>query len=274
MSNVLSFQDKIVVFVDILGFGSLVEEAAKSPDGEVSKRLNAALKEIGELVSRSESSIEQSSKSDISGPFDNMDPHLQKFSDSFFLSLSPSRGAIESLFCELSRLYVVLMNEGIWIRGGIAFGAMSTADGSPCGPAINSAFKMESKISDWPRITFAKSFVNYSRELEESLLNTAFVERGEDGVYALAPLNVAINHPEKIDIDIQGCAENIRNYLNSSLEEIVDNPKHYNKITKLADQWNYLCDPNKSIFQENYRTKGYIDFAETYNLAKLETNDW
>lgn len=271
MFNGLNFQDRIVVFVDILGFGSLVEQAAIKPDSNVSKRLGTALtliKNLNQMLVTK--GLDEKTKEKM--PFFGMDPNLQMFSDSFFLSLEPTEESVDAMFRELSKLYLLLMSEGIWIRGGIAYGKMSTNHASPCGPAINSAYKIESQIANSPRIAFAKSFVDYCRENAQGILETDFVERDEDGVYALSPLRIATTDHNRIGVDLRNYAEQIRDHLNNSLEAIVDNPRHYNKVMKLANRWNWYCDEKKGFFNRSIRTKDYIDFVDTLNAA-IDGND-
>jgi hypothetical protein len=251
----MDFEDRIVIFIDILGFGALVEEAANNSNSDASVRLEKALDVIQNLGSK---------KSDETSLIKNVDPSIKIFSDSVILSIAPSPSELRNLFLELSRLFVRLMIQGVWIRGGISFGKFSRLRNKPCGPAMNSAYQIESKIAEFPRLALSASMVDFCRKNNPSILDSAYVQRDEDGVFAVSPLKCATEQHEEFGFDIRLDAAVIRDQLDHALQKIVDRPDQFKKVKELADRWNWIADCKKGFFKESYRTKGYIDLVDQY----------
>jgi hypothetical protein len=265
----MKFEDRIVVFIDILGFGGLVEEAAKDPKGDASDRLENALDIIQNLAIKT--SKERSAKtSEGRSLLQKADPSIQIFSDSVILSISPMSSELKNLFLELSRLFVRLMIEGVWIRGGISYGKLSVPRKKPCGPAVNSAYQIESKVAGFPRLALSASMVNFCRENDPGILDSQYVLRDEDGVYAVSPLKCATEQHEEFGFDIRDHAKVIRDQLDKALQKIVDRPDQFKKVEKLSDRWNEIADRKKGFFTESYRTKGYVDLVDVFESALNE----
>ena len=234
----------------------MVEEAARKPDGDAAIRLQKALSIIQDLSPQSPQD---------NSPLHSADPYVQIFSDSVILSIAPHPPELKNLFLVLSRLFVQLMIQGVWIRGGISFGKFSTNPITPCGPAVNSAYQIESKIARFPRLALSASMVAFCRKHDHSILESAYIQRDEDGVFAISPLNLATEQHEEFGMDIRVHATEIRDRLDEALEEIVDRPDQFQKVKELAERWNFIADHKKDFFKESYRTKGYIDFVDVFN---------
>ena len=249
----LIFEDKIVVFIDILGFGTIVEKAARDANSDEAERLEKALKIIQLLAPVD---------SDDEDEFGLKGLNVQIFSDSVILSCPPNPSGLQELFKILSLLFVQLMIEGVWIRGGISFGKFSSNPVTPCGPAVNSAYQIESKIAGFPRLALSASMVEFCRKNDPQILDSIYVQRDEDGVFAVSPLKFATEDHVQFGMDVRDHATEICERLNDALEQIVDRPDHFRKINELADRWNWIADKKKGFFPKSYRTKGYIDFVD------------
>lgn len=261
----MEFENRVVVFIDILGFGQLVEASADEPDGHASQRLGSALAIISNLKLHEPDRITGVSEAD---PLHQAGIQLQIFSDSVILSIKPDVAAIENLFHHLSSAYISLMKVGVYIRGGIAYGKISTNPSSPCGPAVNAAYAIESKVADWPRIVLNRSMVQYCRANCSELLESPMIERHDtDGVFSLSPIRYATESQDQFGWSICDAAPEICARLNEALRAIVDDPKVYKKIAALAEQWNFFIDPKKSGCEGNHRTEGYVDFVDTIDAA-------
>jgi hypothetical protein len=252
----LKFANKIVVFIDILGFGTLVEQAALDDRSDEAERLEKALNVIQLLGPVDSDDEAQSGLEEL---------NVQIFSDSVILSCAPNPSGLKELFKILSLLFVQLMIEGVWIRGGVSFGKFSGNPVTPCGPAVNSAYQIESKIAGFPRLALSASMVEFCRQNDPEILDSIYVQRDEDGVFAVSPLKFATEDHEKFGMDIRHHATEICGRLNDALEQIVDRPDHFRKIMELADRWNLVADHKKGFFTESHRTKGYIDFVDEFN---------
>ncbi|MEP2736736.1 MAG: hypothetical protein ABJP34_10610 [Erythrobacter sp.] len=223
----MKFEKRIVVFLDILGFAALVESAAREPEGDTAGRLNAALTTIQNLKLHLDDAVAPGTKLS-----NNHQPKLniQIFSDSVILSILPDSESVEGLFEMLSKLFINLMAQGVYIRGGIAFDQIFANEDSPCGPGVNKSYQLESEIADFPRIVLGKSVVDYCRLSAPNILDSALVERNdEDGVYSLEPIKHATVNLDSDPYGILSLASTIAAYLNHNLKSIVDHPRIFEK---------------------------------------------
>ena len=126
------YQHRVVAFVDILGFKSLVAK------GKVSTILKAMeiIRERVRLIP------------------DNIDSPLQtsQFSDSLILSAPNDGNGVIHLVHFVSLLTSELFLHGIWCRGAITSGKMHHEGSVAFGPALIDAIEMECRLAVYPRI--------------------------------------------------------------------------------------------------------------------------
>lgn len=148
----MNFCNRIVAFIDILGFKSKVEEAVYSKD--VADKLHDALKCIlnikkcndntDSFMSMKEYGVEVTTFSDsavISYPADNID-------NLFYLIL------------DIIHLQLELACRDVLLRGGITMGALYHDGDIVYGPAMNQAYYMESCDAVVPRILVDKCAID------------------------------------------------------------------------------------------------------------------
>ena len=260
----LKFEEQIVVFIDILGFRSLVEKSARG-DEETRARLAFALSEIANLRKRTRG--ENFRQQEDEAGCEHLFSHAQVFSDSVILATQPDATAMNILFHELSRLFVLLMRKGIYIRGGVAVDTMSTnGSPAPCGPAVNAAYDIESKIADSPRIVCAASAVKFIEEHAPEIKGFLVHPNKEDGVWALKAIENGVQHFVK---DKEAFGTDVNGHLNGNLHALVDRPREYKKIRALAQEWSDYCNPAKpcSPFEGDYRTGDYLDIIKQLSVV-------
>lgn len=237
------FRPRLVVFLDILGFGKMVYDASGSADLEKYKKIDVALERIQSI-------------SDPLGA--NAVPHLEVniFSDSVILTVPPEKDTINALFSALSRLMWDLMKLGVWVRGGVSVGKHSRNPQRPWGPAIIDAYRIENEIASFPRIALGAKALKLTSEL--GLLNSmSRISRDGDGVYSIDSIHFILGliaskdetSPPETDILI------IRDQLEIAHDGAVENPSVYKKINKLCAQWDSYFEPLKCKLNRDYRTK-------------------
>jgi hypothetical protein len=134
-ANSLDYQDRIVAFIDVLGFADLVKassarDAAKDQVG----RLLTIYRVFDWFVTNMLGSL-------VAGTF---------FSDSFILSARDDQ--VLYLLRETGNLCRYLLLEGFPCRGAIAFGQLHQTGRIMIGPALVDAYRAEHSLAIYPRI--------------------------------------------------------------------------------------------------------------------------
>lgn len=131
------YKNKIVCFIDILGFGDMVsKEYVNNPE-----RIHAILSKIRTAIT-DWGQVPVASSIDI---------QITQFSDSLVFSFLPTQHYFMSLnfFKELA---IQLIQEGVVFRGGITYGKIFHDREFVFGPAMNEAYRLENKVAVSPRI--------------------------------------------------------------------------------------------------------------------------
>ena len=142
------YEDRIVAFIDILGFRSFVNETV---DKESNVNL-VKLKKLGESLILIKEEFKKANEN-ILYP---AGVTITYFSDSIVISILPTSVVTETLLEvleTLKRVQIKLINNGILLRGGIVQGKIIHNSEMILGPAMISAYDLESKSALYPRIT-------------------------------------------------------------------------------------------------------------------------
>ena len=131
------YMERIVAFVDILGFGALVSSLSSNP--ELHGRLHYALTYIKSY--RASSHSENSAQSNL---------EISVFSDSIAISSEPLDAFRVIWSC--GWLNAELLQAGILTRGGISIGPTIHKDDVLYGEGMLKAYKLESNAAIYPRI--------------------------------------------------------------------------------------------------------------------------
>lgn len=141
------YEEKYVVFLDILGFKQLVQQSESNP--EVLEKLTAALnamnifKGLESLLARSNLAIQDGYKETVS---------ISTFSDSVIIS---TRADIVGLLLITSIAQILSCNLfclGILARGAISKGLLIHTDNMVLGSGLIKAYELESKAAIYPRV--------------------------------------------------------------------------------------------------------------------------
>ncbi len=194
----MELNDSILAFVDILGFGKLIENKNHS------EKLFAVienLKNLNTKESRIEHSIEHGNVSVMKAI-----PALSSFSDCIVISIpikdvSSSgfalRHAVNILRDIIQQLADSLMFGGYVLRGGITRGELHHQDGVVFGKALIEAYKLESKKAVVPRILVSEEL---AKEYNKTTMDDAnnYLEKVDDRneEYFLNYLKLSFQNPE------------------------------------------------------------------------------
>jgi hypothetical protein len=140
------YQDRITAFIDILGFKDLVKQTTDQKDPITAQKKLDTLFDVVEYVndyfrlSRDEIGFTQNTK-------------VTLFSDSIVVSIDKANsiGVLE-IFTALKKLQIHLIHDKILLRGGIVHGKLIHKEDMLLGPALISAYYLESSSALYPRI--------------------------------------------------------------------------------------------------------------------------
>jgi hypothetical protein len=238
-----------VVFLDILGFRSKVKEAGKCATKAV--QLESSLEKVHNLGGEN---------------FD--EGSVTMFSDSVVVSIEANRDKIERLLNDLSKMTWDLMGEGIWMRGGLSVGKLSSNSKLPWGPAFIEAYDTETRLANFPRIVLARSALDFLRQGQtagpESLNKIGLKRNDDDGVWFV---NIIEDNVKRcISNGARSELVNFRNRIDSEYEKTIDDPNVYGKFALLRKEWDRSLAKHdtENAFDECYSSRRDLsggDFA-------------
>ena len=202
------YEERFIAFVDILGFGKLVEKSSVTPD--LPQKILDALMAMhptqieAELITTVNSElipvedVEQVRETarHISKIQQKMHPvSINYFSDSLVLSArSDDVIASQMLLDLLTKISAMMwMSHSLLLRGGVTIGKLVHIQGGPMfGPAMNQAYFLESKKADHPRFLIDRHCIERYRTVDTFKLFESFIQ--EDSDYYYASLATAFRH--------------------------------------------------------------------------------
>ncbi len=163
--------ERIVAFIDVLGFSALVGRIFSTADEASFGRLLSTLQDIALRAESAEP-----------GKIVKSDTRATAFSDSIVISDEVSLAGHMRVLSSASYLAASLMLEGKFCRGGIVLGALYHNERIVVGPGMIQAHDLESHVAFYPRILVSDSIAQYAEDLL-----FAKVVRDEDGLWYLDP---------------------------------------------------------------------------------------
>lgn len=246
----MRYEDRIVAFIDILGFQKLIGETVKDGTDNTEKidTIAHAIEIIrGPIIGDPEHVIGSSKV-------------VTQFSDSLVISFHISEESkVFYTLLEIQRIIMNLVLEGILCRGGIAFGRLVHNEKLIFGPAMGEAYKLESQVANYPRVILSEQIINigidsragHHNETQESEYIKSCLDKDSDGMYYLDYF-VAI-HKELPD-------------------PVSDYPRYLHKLSKIIE---------KGLSERDLAIKvKYQWMKEKYNKVvermknSLHTKDW
>lgn len=179
----MKYENKLICFIDLLGFQSAVHESVKNSwireslyDVIYHLKSDKLKKELYGSIpcfDFQDINIRKSSRDKLGGEVvPKLSPvyplSITQFSDSFVLSCPSENNSSCALLLKLI-YFIHLMyfhNLGMMVRGGVAIGDLIHEEsGALFGPAMNEAYKLESKIAIYPRVVMSEKAFSHLRKV-------------------------------------------------------------------------------------------------------------
>lgn len=232
------YENRYIVFIDILGFKNLVDESMKSEDQL--EKIHKALNHISGIKKENDQGILS---------LKDQGKEVTVFSDSIVISMPVSnRSSGFQLLNEVIFIQMQLMYMGIFIRGGMTAGMLYHSENIVFGPAMNEAYCLETKCAIYPRVIVSSNYLQTAyqngvhqpeqeqRYFEEEL---HLIKKDGDGYAYVDFLNQELNTDgteEYIDF-----LERTQRAIMSALNQYND-PKILKKYYWLKEYFNETCD--------------------------------
>ncbi|OPX86349.1 MAG: hypothetical protein A4E53_03260 [Pelotomaculum sp. PtaB.Bin104] len=228
-----NYRERVVAFLDILGFKQKVNESSSSQETTV--RICSALnfltydyKQYNSFCSSTEAFVKSGRR-------------VTAFSDSIIISYPKNEETMIFLVLDVMLLQAHLADLGFMLRGGIALGQVFHSGNIAFGPALIRAYELESKAAIYPRVILEKKYLQeYSYDLQ--YLNP--------GLYSIHPnLNdidhlvhlVREDHDSLFYVDfLLVCGQGTINKLLALCEEMLSSTDEPSEIGKINWLKNYI----------------------------------
>lgn len=144
-----SYENRIVVFIDILGFSSIVKNTITTQKAE------SYIKKANAVLGNLKSALEFIHKhfDELKLDYGDSSIQLSQFSDSIVISVLENSKELIIVFKHLKLIQARLLAKyNILIRGGVVKGKLIHTNSILLGPAMVNAYNLESKCALSPRI--------------------------------------------------------------------------------------------------------------------------
>ena len=257
-------EERIVAFIDILGFKNIVEESLKS--NEVAENLHNALDTIYRLKAENDNPYNTYSQR-------NFGVEISTFSDCVVISYPIThKGGLFEIIIDLIHLQLELALNNVLIRGGLSIGYIHHSEKMVYGPAMNKAYKLESEIAKYPRIIIEESNLNYgiykTKSVEKSYIMSCLTKDKDGNLY----LDILRQSQELNDFGYEYfewlCK--IRNIIKSGLEKYSEKKDVYCKYTWLKDYFNEVVTDQTAYYPvPDTDYNNHIEFRDSYQKLKI-----
>lgn len=212
----MNYQDRIVCFLDILGFREHIAASVCS-DG------NDSVKKISELAAVFES-IQRIL--DMDCPENRPDAEVTQFSDSVVISFPTyaESGVFDALF-GVMLVQINLVLRGYLCRGGISRGQLIHTPTMLFGPAMIEAYTLESQAALYPRVILDVEIINAGVAAhachhlpdheQQSILS--LLKRDLDGMYYINYITGAQSELDDSELDYPNYLFRLREIISSGI---------------------------------------------------------
>jgi hypothetical protein len=260
--NKTLFENRLVCFIDILGFTEIIEKFEKTKDTSIIETIKSAFdKAIQNLENPiSDKSAEILNVSEEKINHLKNDIFFKTFSDNIIISFTYD----DSNFLARLQLLVTFSNifqysltvQGVYTRGGISFGSFYSDKNIIFSNALVKAYNLESKTAIYPRIVIDKTIIEKIEKYDTQNLIT----------YGLTELiyfdweNVAFINPLSISDTFAKEAENMFNNAEFLNDE------------RIKEQLESVPEASRSVALKPY-TALLQEYEEIISKVKIKSTD-
>jgi hypothetical protein len=290
MTEELTYERRIIAFIDILGFKEIVRQSEN--DSVKITLLYSVLEYLKNWETSDNWSLkfveieEDAQKKGVTNFDIRGKTNTTAFSDSIVVSVKVSDNVNEmasTLIANLAYIGSILMEKGILFRGGLTIGNIIHNDnGTVFGQGLIDAYLLETKNAKYPRIVLSDKLVkelNYPLQQKRNRYPYhQYLNRFQDGCVGFHQMiyyQVIDSWVEMTNEDMIESLENISNVILKGLDSSFENSDVFEKYKWLKEQYNDLII--LSDYDYVNKTNGNIktqirDFKEDHTIHYSELN--
>ena len=253
-SNNPELKESVFVFMDILGYREMIEEALKTNTSQnLLLNLHQALIEGREYLERDSEFIREFVKKDL---------HVLKaFTDNIVIGI-PIRddGEMElgDAFGKVAEFQLHMVLQGFFLRGAISIGKAFIDDIAVFGDALNQSYLGESTLARDPRIILTESAVNavdqhlgyYGRKRFAPQVRDLL--KDADGQIFVNYLDMILIAEEENGPFYEHLIKH-KDVIEKKLKHYKNTPPIFAKYSWVAGYHNFFCDFHKRHFSEKHK---------------------
>lgn len=254
-ANEVKYEERLVAFIDILGFKEIVKQSEKDPskitliysvlnylkNWEIPEKWNLKFIEIEEDAQKK--GVE---RFDIRGKTNST-----AFSDSIVVSVKVDNDVNEvasTLIVNLANIGAILFEQGILFRGGLTIGnIIHDENGTVFGQGLIDSYKLETNNAKYPRIILSDKLIrclNYPITTKKDRYPYhQYIDRFDDGCVGFHQMQYyqVMESWEEMTIEkLTESLDNVKKVIIKGLDESFENPAVYEKYNWLKDQYHKL----------------------------------
>ena len=213
----MNYEDRVICFLDILGFGSHISSSIDKVDGGDKAE---KIKELADAFTRIRETL------DIDRPEDRHDKEVTQFSDSVVISFPAySESGVFDALLDILWVQVSLAQKGYLCRGGVTRGRLIHTPKLLFGPAMVEAYTLESKAALYPRVILDAEIINvgvaahaahHSPNHEQQSIRS-LLERDMDGMYYIDYITRAQSELDDPELDYPGYLYQLRKIVSEGI---------------------------------------------------------
>ena len=282
-SRNIQYEERIVAFIDILGFKDIVRRSERSQrtlELIYDSLSFLKMREIGSKWDLQLIEIEEDAQKRNLKEFDIAErTYCSSFSDSIAVSVLYNEENINESFstlvANLSFVGTRLMTSGVLFRGGITTGkTVHTQNGIIFGQGLIDAYTLETNAANYPRILIAEKLLkklNYPLTTKHNRYPYhQYLRRFEDGCvgfHQMIYFEVLQNWEKMSEAKLVNGLEKIKHTIIRGLDSTFEIPSVYSKYVWLKSQYNQLVIINglkPKLYELNENLRGHnIHFTYT-----------
>lgn len=253
----LHYENRIVAFIDILGFKELVRQSELDPE-----KLKFIYQALNYLKKRETPQkwgiklieIEEDAQKKGVHKFDiEQVTRCTCFSDSIIVSAEYDginiNEVVSTFIANIARMGSFLLTKGILLRGGVTCGKLiHSDDGVVVGQALIDAYQIESNSAKYPRILLSNKLIkelNYPLNTKKNRYPYhQYLCRFEDGCvgfHQMISFQVLQNSSVLDDVNLKKKLDAVRKVIIAGLDSTFERSDIYAKYLWLKNAYNELC---------------------------------
>ncbi|TXE03079.1 hypothetical protein [Algoriphagus aquimarinus] len=225
----IKYQRRIVCFLDVLGFASLLNEFEHDADleNEVFSSDNLVSAKANEFIIAFKSVVQLIPKNYC---------RYYLFSDNICISadVEEDRNIANEILFVVSNLFQRMASLGYFLRGGIDYGWMLDEEDIAVGIPLANAYHLESKVAIYPRVVISDSFCDLLKDIDADF---DYQLKSDEGLTYIDPFYSVIKAADRVEF-----FETYRVKIQEKLAIKYDDPKIEIKFKWLAETYNFFLE--------------------------------